>query len=113
VSGIRRDGELEPPVEGTSLSVEFDDSGRVFGSAGCNRFAAGYAATGDGSFEITGAASTRMFCSDPPGMMEQEAAFLAALSEVAALHGGGELLELRDASGSVLLALVREEHRPT
>jgi heat shock protein HslJ len=114
VSGIRRDGELAPTVEGTSLSVEFDDSGRVFGSAGCNRFTAGYAATGDGSFEITEAASTRMFCSDPPGVMEQEAAFLAALSEIAALHGGGEILELHDASGSTLLALVREEPvRPT
>ena len=114
MSGIRRGAELEPPVERTSLSLEFDDSGRVLGSAGCNRFTAGYAATGDGRLEITGAASTRMFCSDPPGVMEQETAFLAALSEVAALHIGEGTMELRDASGSALIALARDEPaRPT
>ena len=61
VSGIRRGAELEPPVERTSLSLEFDDSGRVFGSAGCDR-----------------------------------------------------TMELRDASGSALIALARDEPaRPT
>ena len=107
VTGIRRDGELAPPLTGTSLTVEFDESGRVFGSAGCNRFTAGYAAT-DGGLEITAAASTRMFRADPPGVMEQEDAFLALLVQVAVFTRGEDSLGLCGSSGAVLIALGRE-----
>ena len=107
VTGIRRDGKLAPPLTGTSLTVEFDESGRVFGSAGCNRFTAGYAAA-DGGLEITAAASTRMFRADPPGVMEQEDAFLAVLEQVAAFARGDDSLELRDSSGAVLVTLEPE-----
>jgi len=107
VTGIRRDGELVPPLPETALTVEFDESGRVFGSAGCNRFTAGYTAR-DGGLEITAAASTRMFRADPPGVMEQEAAFLAALSEISACRPAEGALELCDASGAVLVALAPE-----
>ena len=85
----------------------FDESGRVFGSAGCNRFAAAYTAT-DTEVRINAAASTRMFCADPPGVMEQEATFLAALGEAVLLRLEEGSLQLLDAAGGVLVALVRD-----
>ena len=106
VSAVRRDDQLVPPVVGTSLTADFDESGRVSGSAGCNRYAAAYTAS-DIEIRISAAASTRMFCADPPGVMEQEAAFLAALAEAASFKVAGESLQLLDASGSVLVTLAR------
>lgn len=107
MTGIRRDAELAPPVPGTTPTAEFDGSGRMFGSAGCNRFTAGYEA-GESGLEITAAASTRMFCTQPSGVMEQEAAFLAILAQVAAFTRGNDSLQLRDSSGAVLVTLERE-----
>ena len=106
VSGLRRDVELAPPIAGTSPTAEFDESGRVSGSAGCNRYTATYTAS-DEAMRISAAASTRVFCADPPGVMEQEAAFLAALAETASFRLTGDSLQLLDASGNVLVALDR------
>jgi heat shock protein HslJ len=106
VSAVRRDDELAPPIAGTSLNVDFDEPGRVSGSAGCNRYTAAYRAS-DTGLHFSAAASTRMFCSQPPGVMEQEAAFLAALTEAASFRLGGDSLQLLDASGTVLVALDR------
>ena len=54
------------------------------GSAGCNQYNAGYTLGPDaGAISISPAASTRMFCSEPAGVMEQEAEFLAALQSAA------------------------------
>ena len=106
VSGVRRVDELVPPIAGTSLTADFDESNRVSGSAGCNRYTAAYTAS-DAEIHISAAASTRMFCADPPGVMEQEAAFLAALAEAASFRLAGDSLQLLDASGSVLVTLDR------
>jgi heat shock protein HslJ len=104
---VRREGELAAPVSGTSLTAVFDESGRLSGSAGCNRFTAAYTAT-DTELRIKAAASTRMFCGDPPGVMEQEAAFLAALGEAVRFRLEEDSLLLLDAAGGVLVALVHD-----
>jgi heat shock protein HslJ len=112
VSAVRREDELAAPLSGTSLTAVFDESGRVFGSAGCNRFTAAYAAT-DGEVRITEAASTRMFCADPPDVMEQEATFLAALARAVRFRLENGSLQLLDATGGVLVALVRDAAAPS
>ena len=103
VTAVLRDRALVPPVDDTSPSIEFDADGRVFGSAGCNRFTAGYESD-HRELRIIAAASTRMFCSEPPGVMEQEAAFLDALARAAQFRREAESLQLLDASGAVLVA---------
>jgi heat shock protein HslJ len=106
VSAVRRDDELVPPIAGTSLTVDFADPGRASGSAGCNRYTAAYSAS-DTELHFSAAASTRMFCAEPPGVMEQEAAFLAALAGAASFRLGGDSLQLLDTSGAVVVALDR------
>ena len=49
------------------------------GSASCNNYMATYTVDGDG-ITIGPAASTRMMCADPEGVMEQEMAYLASLT---------------------------------
>jgi heat shock protein HslJ len=106
VSAVRRDDELAPPIAGTSLTADFDESGRVSGSAGCNRYTAAYTAS-ETELRVSAAASTRMFCWEPPGVMEQEAGFLAALAEAVSFRLADDSLQLLDASGSMLVVLDR------
>ena len=90
---------------GTSLDASFAADGKVSGSAGCNRYHAGYELEGD-SLAIGPAAATRRICGAPAGIMEQESAFLAALGTVAKYEIRGERLQLRSAQGSLAVDLV-------
>ena len=105
VSGYLREGAIVAPVAGSLVTAEFGPEGRLSGSAGCNRYVASYSTDGT-SLEISGAASTRMFCTEPEGVMEQETAYLALLQTVAAL-GVGSMLELVDGDGAVLVRYER------
>ena len=111
------------PFEGTSWSLKFlvsgDDvapllpltkvtavfaDGQVIGSGGCNDYNAPY--TRDGRAVTIGAiTATKLQCSEPAGVMEQEAAFLAALTQVAAVEQVGGVLIMLDAENAPLMLL--------
>ena len=83
---------------GTELTATFQES-RVAGSAGCNRTTAGYTLGPDaGAISISPAASTRMFCSEPAGVMDE--AVLAALQSDARYRIEGAQLVLEQADGA-------------
>jgi len=74
-------------IEDTTVSAEFSE-GQVNGKAGCNNYF--------GSYEISGTeitfgpvGSTEMYCMDPEGVMDQETAYLSALT-------AAEKFEIRD-----------------
>jgi heat shock protein HslJ len=87
-------------IAGSRLTLHFGTDGTLSGSAGCNNYT--------GRFEITGNqvrfpgpfASTRKMCVTP-GVMDQEQAFLKALSASTTGHIDGRKLELRDAGGTL------------
>ncbi len=99
--------EGKAPVAGSLAWAEFKD-GTVAGTAGCNRYNAAYSAVdaGDssGSLGIGPAASTRMACGEPEGVMEQEAQYLALLEAAASYQVVDGRLSVRDASGTEILA---------
>jgi heat shock protein HslJ len=68
-----------PLVRGSRAWLVFGDDGRVTGTASCNGYTAPYTITGE-RVTIGAAAVTRKAC--PPGVMKQEAAFLAVLAAV-------------------------------
>jgi len=72
---------------------------RVQGFGGCNQFAGGYELDGK-RLAFKQMASTMMACKEG---MEQEAAFHKALESTASWEIRGELLELHDAAGVMLL----------
>jgi heat shock protein HslJ len=85
---------------GTELTADFGGDGQLAGNAGCNTYNAAYTTDGD-SITIAPAASTRMFCGEPEGVMDQETEYLMALSTAATYSITGSRLQLRTADGAL------------
>jgi heat shock protein HslJ len=90
---------LTSPIPGTELTATFAEDGTLSGSAGCNEYTAMYIMA-NGILEISPPASTRRFCAEPEGVMEQEASYLAALPDTARVQLGERGLELLRADGT-------------
>jgi heat shock protein HslJ len=94
--------DLRPVLPGTEVTATFE-GGRLSGSAGCNRYTAGYTLGGSvWAIAIAQTASTRRFCAAPPGVMEQEAAYLAALPTATHYRIEGDRLTLRLDGGALV-----------
>jgi heat shock protein HslJ len=85
---------LSHALAGTVLTAVFDD-GSVNGTAGCNSYFASYALDGD-SIGIGAIGSTRAFCTDPDGVMDQESAYLALLERANRYERDDDHLTLLD-----------------
>jgi len=91
---------------GTALTAVFGAAdGPLTGSAGCNGYTATYQVDGPG-LSIGPAAATRRMCAEPEGVMEQEAAFLSALTTASTWRIEGERLQLRTGSGALAVDAV-------
>ena len=86
-------------VIGTEITANFNEDGTLSGSAGCNSYTASYKSDGE-KITIGPAASTRKFCAEPEGIMEQESQYLTALENAAVYVIEGNKLEIRDANFS-------------
>jgi heat shock protein HslJ len=84
----------------TKITMTFDEDGHMSGTAGCNNYSGGYTVDGD-TISIGPLVSTMMMCVAPEGVMEQEAAFLAALQAATTFTIGGDSLEMRDAGDAL------------
>lgn len=93
-------GALVSPIAGTSITATFSEAGRVAGEAGCNNYFASYELN-DG-ITIGRASSTRKYCSQPEGVMEQESRYLKALESSVSFSLSGNQLELKNAEGTVV-----------
>lgn len=74
-------GGFIPLVPGTHINAIFSEDNTITGIGGCNQYSAPYAIAGE-DIKIGQSASTRMFCSDPEGIMVQENAYFAAMETV-------------------------------
>ncbi len=72
----------------TSIGVTFDERGDLGGLAGCNSFWGAYTTDGD-TLSISSLDSTNLSCTEPAGIMEQEAAYLSALRDAATFRYQG------------------------
>lgn len=77
-SYLNQEGELIEPLPGTTSTARLED-GQVNGNAGCNGYFGGYQVEGF-NLSIGPLASTEKFCGSPEGVMDQESAFLSAMS---------------------------------
>lgn len=99
-------GAVASLVPGSTVTLAFGADGRASGTAGCNRYTAGYAQDGT-QLRLQPPATTRMACADD-SLMAQEQAFLQALQTVTAARVEGKRLELRTATGALAVSLQRE-----
>ena len=70
----------QPVIAGTSITASFAND-TISANAGCNNYS-GTLTPVDDHFTVSGVITTRMFCSEPAGVMEQEQAYLAGLETV-------------------------------
>lgn len=96
-------GMLAPIVAGTEVTATFN-AGQLSGSGGCNTFTSTYTLAEDGTFSTPAVVSTRMSCSEPKNIMEQEAQFFLNLQNAKKLTQVGGLLVLTDAADKPLAA---------
>ncbi len=67
------------PLEGSTATIVFSESGHIGGRSSCNSYMGSYALSGEG-LTVSGLASTRMACA--PEVMAQESRFLELLQDV-------------------------------
>lgn len=95
-------------IIGSNITAVFQEDGMLVGNAGCNNYSASYEFDGD-TINIGPAATTRMACSEPEGIMEQEAQYLAALETAATYRIDGESMEMRTADGAKVAGFILQE----
>lgn len=100
-SYLNQEGQLVESLAGTFTSANFED-GQVNGNASCNNYFGGYELDGS-SISIGPLASTEMFCGNPPGVMDQEMAFLSAMGSAAEFKIDAGQLVVFDEGGEMIL----------
>jgi heat shock protein HslJ len=93
---------------GRKLTANFDTTGRVSGSSGCNSYSADYTySAADQTLQLGRLLRTAMLCTDG-NIMQQEGMFIAALQTVTGYHIVGDTLTLKAADDGTAIILVRQ-----
>lgn len=98
-------GAVQGLLSGSTITLAFDDQGRISGSSGCNRYTGRYTVS-DATLRLSPAASTRLACPDDR-LAAQEDAYLKALGTVSTLRMEANRLELRTATGALAASFER------
>lgn len=96
-------GALLAVLPATTVTLEFGVDGRFGGTAGCNSFGTEYTVDEAAGTLTFGMMSTTLMLCEPPALMAQEGAMLAALEKTAAYAIADGRLHLLDASGAILV----------
>ena len=75
------DDQLTDPIPDLDVELIFNEGGTVEGNAGCNTYSGDYVTDGT-MLTIENVLATKTTCGEPPGVMDQEANFLALLEEI-------------------------------
>ena len=92
-------------IPGTILTAVFED-GVISGVAGCNDYLGGYEVDGE-AIEVTEVASTRAFCGEPEGTMDQEFAYIELLQTADGFERNGSGLTLKDGDEFIIVFAAR------
>jgi len=85
-------------------STVFFQNGELAGSGGCNSFGGQYdLLVGNNRIEINDLVSTLMFCVEPEGVMDQEAAFLEILNDAERFEVANERLKIYNSGNEELI----------
>lgn len=90
--------DLTAPLPGSEITLDFTD-GQASGTAGCNRYFAGYTISDADKLQMGPAGSTEMACEE--AIMQQEFAYLTALSGAESFTLDGESLTIHTGEGDL------------
>ena len=97
-------GGFQSAMSGVAVTALFDQEGKLSGNGGCNSYSAPYSVDGN-KIKIDAPVSTRMACEQ--GVMDQESAYLAALTKAATYKIDGTKLMLRDAGDAAMVEFIQ------
>ncbi len=105
------------PIVGTEITAFFGPGNNLTGSSGCNTYSGGYEFGPDQTVTIRNLSqptTNLQTCTEPAGIMEQEQAYLAALSNATTYELQGDVLRFRNAENAtaVTYLLVPQEAPP-
>jgi heat shock protein HslJ len=92
---------MTPPLDATEITLAFEE-GNAAGSGGCNSYGGAYSVEGN-ALRIGPVISTKMYCTSPEGVVEQETRFTDILANVARFEGAENRLTLTTADGRGLV----------
>lgn len=95
-------------LAGTTITANFGEDGSLSGNGGCNEYNGPVKISGN-QIGIGPLSSTKKACSDPAGVMDQEADYLAALENAQVFTVEGNVLELRMVDGALMAQFTRKE----
>jgi heat shock protein HslJ len=90
-------------IPDTEITAVFAEGGKLTGSAGCNEYSSTFTLV---PFAIEPPSATEKACETPPGVMEQEQAWLQALPKAASYTVDGTALTLLTREGTIVATLV-------
>jgi heat shock protein HslJ len=96
---FRQRDAVSSPLPGTEVTAVFGEDGTLAGTAGCNTYRATYEIDG-AAITIGEPVATEKACTTPEGVMEQEQAYLSALTLAASYAVEGDRLSLLTAEGT-------------
>jgi heat shock protein HslJ len=99
-------GAVTGLIPGTAITMDFDVSGRVQGTAGCNTYFANYRIGGN-TLSVDWPGTTNRLCDTPEGVMQQEQQFLSALQSAATFQITGNQLNIRAAADALAVVATR------
>ncbi len=100
--------EGKASIAGTTIRLNFKQHTWLDGNAGCNNYTASYNRKADAGLKVTEILTTRMFCDQPQGIMQQESRFFHLLKRVDAYHAEPNKLNLL-ADGAIVLSFMTLE----
>lgn len=106
-SYLAGNGTFVPVLPGTEVTAAFGPDGKVTGSAGCNGYGGDYRLDGK-NLSVTSLAQTLKLCTEPEGIMDQEARFMDLLGSATGCRLENDRLILTDAEGATVLVFAKE-----
>jgi heat shock protein HslJ len=94
-------------IIGTEITADFGPDGKLSGFSGCNNYNTSYEVDGDNITISEMIMSTRAFCAEPEGVMEQEQQYLAALPTAATYKIELGRMEMRTGEGALVASFER------
>lgn len=95
-----------PTIANSVITASFGADGKINGSGGCNTYSASYTVNGS-QISIGDVVSSQIMCSEPPGVMEQEALYFSTLRAAVSFTPLNEtMMIMRNAGGQEILRFV-------
>ena len=102
-------GSKKKVIVNTQTTIQFSTE-KLSGSAGCNRYFAGYQPKNRYDLTIESIVATEMACPDPVGIMQQEHTYLQLLSRAKAYYIRDGKLTLYNEDKVAILIFQRQEN---